>query len=457
MTMRRIRCLLCGELVQPLPTLQDSFAAKSIRVANKIGCICSQCVFELYDENADIYEEKSELMLEKTQKSSSKENVSSSSNPQTVKYTIWFDDKNGITEGFTDYPCLNIPMNGIIEYLKSKIRGQDDALTKMVYTLYHNQMCNMLEDGGFETPKHEHILLMGSTGVGKTFITETVLNAMHIPYARSTAEAITSAGYIGGKVEDILERLYAAANFDIDKAQKGVIVIDEIDKKRRNLNDSHDINGLAVQQELLKILEPSVVWICDRKSFNPHNRDLAFDTSKLTVILCGAFVGMEEVVERRVCKREIGFSTKEIVTVDLLANVEPRDFVEYGFIEEFVGRMPSPTILKPLNKSTILDIIYDELKSQNSLFETMDFKLSVNDAVLDTIADRVIDHKTGARDIKKEIEALLYNAKRVLLESVPGGICNINENGDTEILRKIGEKTEIVHFKGVEYLKYIDA
>lgn len=455
MTMRRIRCLLCNELVYPIPTLQSSFSTKTIRVANKMGCICSQCVFDLYDENADIYEEKSEMMLEEAQKATTKEKASSTKH-STMKYTISFDDKNGITEGFTDYPCLNVPMNGIIEYLKSKIRGQDEALTKMVYTLYHNQMCNMLSDGGFDTPKHEHILLMGSTGVGKTYITETVLNAMHIPYSRFTAEAITSAGYIGGKVEDIIEGLYAAADFDLEKAQKGVIVIDEIDKKRRNFCDSHDVNGLAVQQELLKILEPSVVWIRDRKSFNPHNRDLAFDTSKLTVVLCGAFVGMEEVIERRVCKREIGFSTKEIVPIDLLANIEPKDFVEYGFIEEFVGRMPTPTVLKPLDKSTILDIIYDELESQNSLFKTMDFELSVSDAVLNTIADRVLAHKTGARDVKKELENLLYNAKRILLESAPSGICTINEHGDTEVLKKDGKKTEILHFKGAEHLKYTD-
>ena len=118
--------------------------------------------------------------------------------------------------------------------------------------------------------------------------------------------------------------------------------------------------------------------------------------------------------------------------------------------------MPTPTILKRLDKSTLLDIIYDELLNQSSLFKNMGFTLSVSDAVLDTIADRVIAHNTGARDVKKELESLLYNAKKVVLESAPEGVCNINESGDTEALRKKGNKEEIVCFPGAEYLKYTE-
>lgn len=454
MTERRVRCLICDNLVYPIPTLQDAFVAQYMKIGNRRGCICTECVYRLYYENADIYDQKEEMILSAAQNSADK--VSNKKHEPSMTYTIEYNENGDIVEGFKDYPCLNFPMDAFVESVKKKVHGQDEAVTKMVYTLYHNQMCNMLDDGGFEAPSHEHILLIGSTGVGKTYIAENVLKAMKIPYARSTAEAITSAGYVGGKVEDVVERLYAAAGYDIEKAQKGVIIIDEIDKKRRSLGEKHDINGLAVQQELLKILEPSTVWIHDRNSLNPHSHDLPFDTARLTIILCGAFVGLEEVVEARIHKREIGFTLRDDTPIDFLANVEPCDFVEYGFIEEFVGRMPTPTILKRLDKSTLLDIIYDELLNQSSLFKNMGFTLSVSDAVLDTIADRVIAHNTGARDVKKELESLLYNAKKVVLESAPEGVCNINESGDTEALRKKGNKEEIVCFPGAEYLKYTE-
>lgn len=454
MTERRVRCLICDRLVYSLPTLQDAFVARRIRIGNRSGCICTECVYSLYNENADIYDQKDEMLLASAQNAAAKPNLKK--HESKVTYSIEYAEDGEVLEGFKEYPCLNLPMDFFIENVKKKVRGQDEAVTKMVYTLYHNQMCNMLEDGGFESPSHEHILLIGSTGIGKTYIAENVLKVMNIPYARSTAEAITAAGYVGGKVEDVVERLYAAADYDIEKAQKGVVIIDEIDKKRRNFGESHDVNGLAVQQELLKLLEPSTVWIHDKNSINLHSHDLPFDTTNLTIILCGAFVGLKEMVEARIRKREIGFTTRDESPIDFLANVEPRDFVEYGFIEEFVGRMPTPTILKPLDKKTLLDIIYDELLNQTSLFKNMGFTLCVSDIVLDTIADRVIAHNTGARDVKKELESLLYNAKKIVLESAPEGVCNINENGDTEALRKRGKKEEIVRFPGAKYLKYTD-
>ena len=233
----------------------------------------------------------------------------------------------------------------------------------------------------------------------------------------------------------------------MELAQNGVVVIDEIDKKRRSDSSQRDINGLAVQQELLKILEPNIVWINHGKT--------AFDTSHLTVILCGAFVGLDKIIKTRLYPQSIGFKSEESIDDDkLLKNVEPIDLVKYGFIEEFVGRAPTPIVLNNLSYFTILSIIQSKLAKKKSIFSAKNFELRIDELVLSKIACRVMEHNTGARDIKKELESLLYQAEYQVMNSRSGGSCDINENGDATVLYEDtkSKRLGIVELIGKDYL-----
>lgn len=441
MSTRRVRCFFCGNLAVPKPTHDQIFVGEVLTVERKRGCICSECVEYLYETCCEFFPDMSESFLDSINGESSYESPTfrkAPANESKISKEVSPKEK---------YPCLEYSISSIIKLLSDKIYGQEDVLSRVVYTIYHNQMANLLEDLGSPAPPRENLLLIGPTGVGKTFISETVLSAMKINYAKSDATAITSAGYIGDKVEDILPRLYHASKKNIEKAQNGVVIIDEFDKKRSTETNFKDVNGLSVQQELLKVLEPSTVWI--------ENGNVSFDTSRLTVILCGAFVGLDKIVEKRLNKNIIGFSTERDIKIDPLSNIESEDFVTYGFIREIVGRMPNPIVLTPLAKDKIIDIIYLCLNEQNYLFTSKGFELIVDPFLIDKIADRVMSHKTGARDIRKEVSSLLYRAKFKVLESAPGGgICEIDEQGRTSILyNSLLKKTEVMEFPGAKYFQ----
>lgn len=437
MVKRKIRCFFCNKLASQEPSKNELFVAQKVSVGKRHGCICSNCVNLLYEKHIE------SLSLTDTLKNKLLSIVNERPNKTpTVPPSDLLDELP------SSFQCLKYSISSFYNVLTEKVFGQNEALRKVIYTIYHNQMCNFLESYGLSSPSREHALIIGPTGCGKTFLATTVLDAMKIPYAKSDATAITSAGYVGDNVENILNRLYIAAGKNLAKAQNGVIVIDEIDKKARTSDRERDINGLSVQQELLKILEPSTVWI--------NHGNVHFDTSNLTVIMCGAFVGLDDIIARRLNQRQIGFSSSNpIPNTSLLSYVEPKDIVSYGFIEEFVGRIPTPIILEPLSRTAILDIIYSQLNAQNTLFSIKGFSLSVDEMVLNKIVDRVLLHNTGARDVAKELSALLYNAKYNLLESHPnGGICEIDENGNTSIsfyLNKSSSANQI-WFEGPEYL-----
>ncbi len=436
-TLRRIRCLCCGELVAPLPTQTGPFAACVFTLGKRRGCICSDCVQDLYDIFEDMLDEKFEDKMP----------IPHSAQADEIGLTP-LPEKKQLDIMKSRYPCLEYSIDSYVAAASEKVFGQDEAVQKLVYTIYHNQMANFMNDLGCDSPPREHILLIGSTGVGKTYASTTVLNMMEIPYAKSDASAITSAGYVGDNVEEILERLLSAAGNNVERAQNGVVIIDEIDKKRKSDDGlGRDINGLAVQQELLKVLEPSTVWI--------KRGTVPFDTSHLTVILCGAFVGLDTIIEKRLAPRQIGFSNTKSQIKDILAQCEPTDLVKYGFIEEFVGRLPNPTILKPLAPSNIMDIIYDNLLQQDTLFKSKGFSLIVDELVLNKLVNRVLAHNTGARDVKKEVSALLYPAKYRLMQSTPNGICEIDENGATTMIYNSANSPNpmLMHVKGPDYLQ----
>ena len=451
MATRRVRCFFCRELVIPTPSTTETFAAHILKIQNHLGCICSECVQDLYCEFEDFFEEDDNSFAKNGLHYST--NVGKIGNVTT--YTVTAQQGNTSDSPIDDYPSLSYSLESYIKLAKSKVFGQDEAVEKTAYTVYHNQFCNMLDDLGNESPEHENMLLIGPTGSGKTYTAETVLRIMNIPFIRIHADSLTSSGYIGDDVKNILVDLYKSANSDIEKAQKGVVIIDEIDKKRHIPGNGRDVSGLSVQQELLKILEPSVIWL-EIKQSSHQVLTIPFDTSNLTIILCGAFTGLSEIIENRLFKKKIGFTNEQKSTEDILSLVEPIDIINYGFVDEFVGRIPSPMVLKPLSKETLLDIAYAELEKQLSLFHAFGCELCVDENVLNTIVDIAALHKTGARDIKKEIRKLLYKAKRALFANAAGGICEIDRSGNTTILRtaKTTGKTELLEFPGAKNLRF---
>ncbi len=344
-TKRRIRCLVCNKLVarqcDPFEP-EEPYAVIPLNIGNKVGCVCADCV-EYYSQQ-DPYEpwlnstntsnsvvESNTANAEKSDKSDDKSQspeTSTSSNNQEQKNieantsspeaAEAIQDKKtqeDLSELITKYRCLDYSLDSFAALVKKTVFGQKEAIEKVVYSLYINQLVNMLEEsgvsfdnlnsGGAPGFKRRHIMLIGDTGVGKTLLATTAPKVMGLLHSVSNATPITSAGYVGEDVISVVERLYAASGNNIERAQNGIIILDEIDKKKREAtSNGKDVNGTAVQQELLKLLEPSTVWI------NKHSTP--FYTGNLTIIMMGAFVGLDEIIEKRTSPKRIGFSSDPI-------------------------------------------------------------------------------------------------------------------------------------------------
>ena len=319
--------------------------------------------------------------------------------------------------GAPEMPELHTPKE-MKEYLDEYVIGQEEAkkvVSVAVYNHYKRIMANETDDD-VELQK-SNVVLIGPTGCGKTLIAQTIARMLNVPFAIADATTLTEAGYVGEDVENILLKLIQAADFDVERAEKGIIYIDEIDKigrKSENASITRDVSGEGVQQALLKIIEGTVASVPPQGGRkHPQQEMIQIDTSEILFICGGAFVGLDKIIGTRVNNKALGFGA-EIVdntkadTNELLKQAMPEDFVKFGLIPELIGRIPVVVALEELDEDALVKILTEPknsiIKQYTRLFEMDGVKLKVEEEALREMARQAIERKTGARGLRSIME-----------------------------------------------------